>query len=82
MMDGLGPGYAFEVNSLQSPLNLFVGDVAGEAISDADGTLENITATRGLLSVLPNEADLYGYVDELRDARDAFIHGTTPMLEW
>ena len=27
-MDGMGPGYAFEINTLVSPLNVFIGDAA------------------------------------------------------
>ena len=81
MMDGLGPGYAFEVNTLASPLEVFIGDEAMDAVADAEAALEKSTASRGLLSVIPNEADMYGYVDELVDAvkafkakRDAFVN--------
>ncbi len=81
-MDGLGPGYAFEVNSLKSPLEIFVGDAAAEAVTDAETALEKATASRGLLAVQPNEADLYGYVDELADARDAFMAGKDALLNW
>lgn len=82
VMDGLGPGYAFEINSLQSPLNIFIGDTAAEAVADAETALEKATATRGLLTVQPNEADLYGYVDEQQDARAAFLEGKDAMLDW
>jgi hypothetical protein len=81
-MDGLGPGYAFEINSLLSPLNVFISDEAAEAVADAESALEKSTATRGLLAVEPNEADLYGYVDELEDARDAFRAGRNAKLDW
>src|SRR5690606_36014065 len=64
-MDGLGPGYACEVNSLKSPLEVFIGDEAAEAVADAETALEKATASRGLLTVQPDEADLYGYVDEM-----------------
>jgi predicted dehydrogenase len=82
LMDGLGPGYAFEVNSLQSPLNIFIGDDAAEAVADAETALEKATATRGLLTVQPNEADLYGYVDEIEDAVTAFKAGRDALLDW
>ena len=82
MMDGLGPGYAFEVNSLKSPLEIFIGDAAAEATADAESALEKATATRGLLAVQPNEVDLYGYVDELADMRDAFLAGRDAFLNW
>jgi predicted dehydrogenase len=81
-MDGLGPGYAFEINTLQSSVNIFIGDEAAESAADAETALEKSTATRGLLSVQPNEADLYGYTDEMADARDAFLAGRDAMLNW
>jgi len=82
LMDGLGPGYAFEVNSLKSPLEVFISDSAAQAVADAESALEKATASRGLLAVQPNEADLYGYVDELNDARDAFLAGKDAFLNW
>jgi len=81
-MDGMGPGYAFEVDSLQSPLKVFIGDAAAEAVSDAETALEKSTASRGLLAVETNEADLYGYVDEMEDMRDAFSMGRAPLADW
>jgi len=81
LMDGLGPGYAFEVNSLKSPLEVFIGDAAAEAVADAETALEKATASRGLLTVQPNEPDLYGYVDELEDARSAFLAGKDAFLQ-
>ncbi len=82
LIDGLGPGYAFELNSLSSPLEVFIGDEAAEAVADAEGALEKATASRGLLTIQPNEADLYGYVDELADARNAFLAGKDALLNW
>ena len=35
-MDGMGPGYAFEVNTLASSLSIFIGDVAAEATANAE----------------------------------------------
>ena len=81
-MDGTGPGYAFEVNTLVSPLNVFVGDAAAAAVQDAEAALEKATASRGLLAVQYNEADLYGYTDELTDALEAFREGRDAMLPW
>ncbi len=81
-MDGMGPGYAFEINTLISPLSVFIGDVAAEAIIDAESALEKATASRGLLSVQHNEADLYGYTDENADAIAAFHEGRDAMLPW
>jgi len=81
-MDGMGPGYAFEINTLVSPLNIFIGDVAAEAIKDAELALEKSTASRGLLAVQYNEPDLYGYTDENADALEAFRNGRDGMLPW
>lgn len=80
MMDGLGPGYAFEINTLRTPCEIFIGDEAAEATADAELALEKATSTRGLLAVEPNEADLYGYVDELEDAVAAFQAGRDAKL--
>jgi predicted dehydrogenase len=81
-MDGMGPGYAFEINTLVSPLNVFIGDVAAQAIADQESALEKATASRGLLAVQYNEADLYGYTDENVDMRDSFSAGRSAMLSW
>lgn len=81
-MDGTGPGYAFEINTLISPLTVFVGDAAAEAIADQEAALEKATASRGLLSVHYNEADLYGYTDENQDALSAFLQGKDAFLPW
>jgi len=81
-MDGMGPGYAFELNTLQSSLEVFVGDEAADAVADAETALEKSTASRGLLVVEPNEADLYGYVDEIEDAVRSFKAGHDAFLNF
>lgn len=81
-MDGMGPGYAFEVNTLSSSLQIFIGDVAAEATANAEMALEKATASRGLLAVQHNEADLYGYTDENEDAVQAFLEGRDSFLPW
>ena len=81
-MDGMGPGYAFEVNTLRSTLEVFIGDEAADAIADAELALEKATASRGLLAVQHNEADLYGYTDENKDAATAFLAGKDGYLPW
>lgn len=81
-MDGMGPGYAFEINTLRSTLELFIGDAAAKAIADAETALEKATASRGLLAVQYNEADLYGYTDENEDALRAFLSGEDGFLPW
>ncbi len=81
-MDGMGPGYAFEVNTLSSSLQIFIGDAAAEATANAETALEKSTASRGLLAVQHNEADLYGYTDENEEAADAFMHNRDGFLPW
>ncbi len=81
-MDGMGPGYAFEINTLRSTLEIFIGDVAADAIADAEAALEKATASRGLLAVQYNEPDLYGYTDENEDAARAFLEGKDGFLDW
>jgi predicted dehydrogenase len=81
-MDGLGPDYAFEVDTLRSPLQLFIGDQAACAVADKEGALEKATASRGLLPVPYNEADMYGYVDELDDAVRSFQVGRDARLNF
>jgi len=82
LLDGIGPGYALEANSLRSPLEVFVSDAAAESVRDAELALEKAQATRGLLAVQPNEADLYGYTDENVDALAAFESGRSALLDW
>jgi predicted dehydrogenase len=81
-MDGLGPGYAMEVNTLISPLEIFIGDEAAAGAANAETALEKSTASRGLLAVQPNEAHLYGYVTELQDAVDNFLNSRDALLDW
>ena len=82
LLDGMGPGYAFEMNSLRSPLEIFIGDAAVAGLADTEGAVEKLQASRGLVPVQPNEADLYGYTDENVDAVEAFTNGRSPMLSW
>ena len=82
LVDGLGAGYAFEMNTLRSPLEVFIGDAAAAGMSDTELALEKMQASRGLLTVQPNEADLYGYTDENSDAVAAFSQARSPLLDW
>ena len=81
-MDALGPGYAMEVNTLISPLEIFIGDEAADSVADAETALEKSTSTRGLLAVQPNEAGLYGYVNEMQDAVNSFLNDRDGLLNW
>jgi predicted dehydrogenase len=82
-MDAIGPGYAFELTTLDSSLEVFIGDAAAAAgLADSEAAMEKSQATRGLLPVQPNEADLYGYTDENLDALNAFRAGRDALLNW
>jgi predicted dehydrogenase len=83
-LDGIGPGYAFEMNTLRSSSEIFIADAAAEAIANSELALEKSTASRGLLVVQPNEPDLLGYTDENDDAVAAFSAGSParPLLDW
>ena len=81
-VDGMGLGYAFEINTLVSPLSLFIGDAAVQAIADQEAALEKATASRSLLAVQYNAADLYGYTDENRHMLAAFSARSDAMLSW
>jgi predicted dehydrogenase len=82
LVDGIGPGYALEANSLRSPLEVFIGDAAATSVADAELALEKATASRGLLAIQPNEPDLYGYTDENVDALAAFREGRSALLDF
>jgi len=59
-----------------------VHQVGGLEIADRESALEKATASRGLLAVQYNEADLYGYTDENLDMLEAFSAGRSAMLSW
>ena len=82
LVDGIGPGYALEANSLRSPLEVFIGDAAASSVADAELALEKATASRGLLAIQPNEPDLYGYTDENVEALAAFRAGRSGLLDF
>ena len=81
-LDGIGAGYAFEMNTLRSPLEIFIGDAAAAGTGDVELALEKSQASRGLLAVHHNEPDLYGYTDENEDAVAAFTAPRAPLLDW
>lgn len=80
--EALGPGYGLDSNTLKSPSEIFIGDEAADAIADSELALEKSTSSRGLLTVQPNEADLYGYIAELEDMRDSFNNDRDAYLNW
>ncbi len=82
LMEAMGPGYSYGVNSLTSPAGLFISDAAAEAIGDAEVALEKSQAQRGSLIVQPDEPRLYGYVDEWIDAANAFRNNRDACLNF
>ncbi len=82
LMEAFGPGYSYTVNSLQSPAGLFISDSAAAAVADSELALEKSQATRGALLLHYNEADLYGYITEWRDALEAFEQGKNAFLDF
>ncbi len=82
LMEAMGPGYSYNVNTLMSPAGLFISDAAAEAVKNAELALEKSQANRGSLVIQPNEPDLYGYVDEWRDAMAAFKDGKDGLLNF
>jgi len=82
LMEAFGPGYSYTVNSLQSPAGLFISDSAAAAVADSELALEKSQATRGSLLLHYNEADLYGYITEWRDALEAFEQGKNAFLDF
>lgn len=81
-MEAMGPGYALGVNTLQCPAGIFISDAAAESASDTELALEKSQASRGQLIVQPDEAALYGYVNEWRDALAAFERGKDGLLNF
>jgi predicted dehydrogenase len=81
-IEGMGPGYAFEVNTLNSPLKVFIGDAAATSVANPGEALEKSTASHGLLTAQFNEPDLYGYTDENEDALRSFRNDTDGFLSW
>lgn len=82
LMEAIGPGYSYTVDSLNSPVSLFVSDDAAAAVADAEMALEKAQSKQGKLVLQPNEADLYGYVNEWVEALAAFRKGQNGYLDW
>jgi predicted dehydrogenase len=80
-LEMMGPGYAINVNTLNSPAGIFISDDAAVSVANAELALEKSQASRGQLVVQPNEPDLYGYVGEWRDAVPALKQGKSGQLD-
>ncbi|HEU4749066.1 MAG TPA: Gfo/Idh/MocA family oxidoreductase [Gemmatimonadaceae bacterium] len=74
----LGPEYAMSWNTLDSGLKLFFSrEVKGSAGEDL---VEKQNAEMGLMPVVSNEAEAYGYLGENRHFVRAFLRGEKGML--
>jgi predicted dehydrogenase len=73
----LGPEYAMEFSSLNTGLKVFLSrEVTG---GPGEDLVEKQNAEQGLMPVLENEADIYGYVGEDRHMVDALRNRRAPM---
>jgi predicted dehydrogenase len=81
-MEAMGPGYALGVDTLKSPSGIFISDSAAESLVNAELAVEKSQASRGQLVIQPNEADLYGYVGEWRNAIDAYLRKEDGLLDF
>lgn len=74
----LGPEYAMSWNTLDSGLKLFFSrEVKGKSGEDL---VEKQNAEMGLMPVVANEAEAYGYLGENRHFARAFLRGEKGML--
>jgi predicted dehydrogenase len=73
----LGPEYSMEFSSLNTGLKVFLSrDVTG---GQGEDLIEKQNAEQGLMPVVENEADVYGYVGENRHMVEAFRHRRAPL---
>ncbi len=77
LIELLGPEYAMEFSSLNTGLKVFLS----RAVSGGQGEdlVEKQNAEQGLMPVLENEPDIYGYVGEDRHMVEAFRHRRRPL---
>jgi predicted dehydrogenase len=74
----LGPEYSMTINSLDTPLKLFLSRrVQGNAGEDL---VEKQNAEQGLMPVVASEATDYGYEDENRYFVNCFLDGAQPEV--
>jgi predicted dehydrogenase len=73
----LGPEYSMEFSSLNTGLKVFLSrHVSG---GQGEDLVEKQNAEQGLMPVVENEADIYGYIGEDRHMVDAFRHRRPPI---
>jgi predicted dehydrogenase len=77
LIELLGPEYAMEFSSLNTGLKVFLSrEVTG---GQGEDLVEKQNAEQGLMPVLENEADIYGYIGEDRHMVDAMRHRRQPI---
>lgn len=73
----MGPEYSMEFSSLQTGLRVFLGrKIAG---AEGEDLVEKQNAEQGLMPVIDDEANLYGYVNENRHFVECFRKGQEPI---
>jgi predicted dehydrogenase len=76
LIELLGPEYSMEFSSLNTGLKIFLSrDVRG---GQGEDLVEKQNAEQGLMPVVENEPDIYGYVGENRHMVDAFRRRRQP----
>ena len=77
LIELLGPEYSMEFSSLNTGLKVFLSrDVTG---GQGEDLVEKQNAEQGLMPVVENEPDIYGYIGEDRHMVDAFRHRRQPI---
>jgi len=77
LIELLGPEYSMEFSSLNTGLKVFLSRrVTG---GQGEDLVEKQNAEQGLMPVVENEPDLYGYIGENRHMVDAFRNRRMPM---
>jgi predicted dehydrogenase len=77
LIELLGPEYSMEFSSLNTGLKVFLSrEVTG---GQGEDLVEKQNAEQGLMPVVENEPDVYGYIGEDRHMVDAFRHRRRPL---
>jgi predicted dehydrogenase len=72
----LGPEYSMQVNTLDTPVRVFLSRALES--DQGEDLLEKQNAEQGLMPVIEDEALTYGYTDEDRHMVDSFLLGQQP----
>lgn len=75
-MEVLGPEYSLAINSLDTDMKLFISrDIKGE---EGEDLVEKQNAEIGLMPIVSNEENAYGYDNENRHMVKSFLDGKRP----